>query len=70
MKSLAYYNKEYETILHSSDSEHYKTLQMSALMSDMEKQYQIPMLRKEEWEKDNRTVIALYRKISMSRQFD
>ncbi|MFB4212613.1 hypothetical protein ACE1TH_11950 [Shouchella sp. JSM 1781072] len=24
MKSLTYYNEQYETILHSSDSKHYK----------------------------------------------
>ncbi|MED4129712.1 hypothetical protein [Shouchella miscanthi] len=70
MKSLAYYNGKYESILHSGCSEYNKSRQMAALMTDMEKQYKIPMLRNVEWEKDNRSTIALYRKISRSRSVD
>jgi hypothetical protein len=62
------YNERYEEILHSSDlNSKEKTMELADLMTDMEYEFKIPMLRNEEWEKDNKKVIALYRKISMSR---
>lgn len=62
------YEKRYEAIMFDSDTN--KDKKLSDLMTEMEKEYQIPMIRKAEWEKENRKVIALYRKISMSRTFD
>jgi hypothetical protein len=62
------YNERYEEILHSDDlNSKEKTMELADLMTDMEYEFKIPMLRNEEWEKDNKKVIALYRKISMSR---
>lgn len=40
---------------------------LTELMTMMEKEYRIPLLKDPEWEKKNREVITLYRKISMSR---
>ena len=65
--TLAEYNTRYETILHSDLSEHEKTLKLSSLMTELEQAFNIPMIRKSEWEEKNRAVISLYRKISISR---
>lgn len=67
-KILGWFNNEYEKILHSGLSEDEKTMQYSSLMTDMEHEFKIPALRDKEWEKENRAIIALYRKISMSRK--
>lgn len=67
-ESLNLLNKEYEHILHSNLSDKQKTKEYAALMADMERIYNIPMLQKKEWEQENKSVIALYRKISMSRK--
>lgn len=37
-------------------------------MSEMEQEFQIPSLRSTEWERENRAIITLYKKISMSRK--
>jgi hypothetical protein len=70
MKSLKQINDEYETIIHRTDlDDEQKDIQLSALMIEMEQIFKIPMLRNKEYEQKNRTVISLYRKISMSRKF-
>lgn len=66
---FAYYNDQYETIIHSRATQSHKDRQLAQLMTELERHYRIPMLRSAEWEKDNRPVIALYRKISLSRKF-
>ena len=63
-------NNRYEEIIHSDRPEDIKTNQLSMLMTYMEGEFSIPMLRNPEWESNNRKVIALYRKISMSRVFE
>jgi hypothetical protein len=68
--SLKEINQEYENIMHSNLSADKKTRMLSELMTQMEGEFSIPMLRKPEWENQNRKVIALYRKISRSRVFD
>ncbi|PAM94518.1 hypothetical protein B4N84_12240 [Flavobacterium sp. IR1] len=65
--SLTKLNKRYEELLKENLSEPIRTKKLSDLMTEMEGIYKIPMLRNEAWERDNRKVIALYRKISMSR---
>ena len=40
---------------------------LSQLMDRMEQEYHIPALQHPEWESKNKAVIAMYRKISMSR---
>lgn len=64
---LHFYNQIYENIMFSDESLEEKDRQLARLMSELERQYKIPIIRDPEWEKQNRAVIALYRKISMSR---
>ncbi|SET48751.1 hypothetical protein SAMN05421676_10573 [Salinibacillus kushneri] len=66
-KLLGWFNHEYEKVLHSGLSNNEKDKQYSDLMTEMEHAFKIPMLGNQEWEKENRKVIALYRKISKSR---
>lgn len=66
--SLNEINTMYEEILHSDIDEEQKSKKFAELMTMMEKQFKIPFLRDPEWEKKNRPVIALYRKISLSRE--
>lgn len=63
-------NQEYENIMHSSFSNDEKAQKLANLMTEMEGQFSIPMLKNQDWENENRKVIALYRKISRSRIFD
>lgn len=62
---LSEINKRYEEIMQSDDQN--KCRHLADLMTEMERHYKIPMLQNEEWEKENKAVIAMYRKISMSR---
>jgi len=67
-KRLSVINQLYEQILHSENlSEDEKDRRYAALMTEMEQEFKIPMLRKAEFEEENRAIIALYRKISLSR---
>lgn len=66
---LSWFNNKYEKILHGAGSDEYKGALYANLMTDMESEFKIPMIRDEAWEKENRAVIALYRKISLSRKF-
>jgi hypothetical protein len=68
--TLSEINKRYEDIMFSNDSQQVKTTKLSNLMTEMEELFSIPMLRDDEWESENRKVIALYRKISKSRVFN
>lgn len=63
-------NQDYEKILQSKTSNYDKAVQFGRLMSIMEKEFSVPLLKNQEWENQNRKVIALYRKISRSRIFD
>ncbi|MFV8830136.1 hypothetical protein [Alkalihalobacterium sp. APHAB7] len=65
--SLTELNKRYEELLKENVSESIRSKKLADLMTEMEGIYKIPMLRNEAWERDNRKVIALYRKISRSR---
>ena len=40
------------------------------LMTEMEREYHIPMIRTENWEIKNKPVIALYRKINLSKNLN
>lgn len=63
--------REYETILHSNKSDHDKAVAFAELMSIMEgPPFNVPLLRNPEWEEKNKSVRAMYRKISRSRIFD
>jgi len=63
---LSEYHRQYEQIMKMAPGWE-RNRRLSELMTMMEKEYRIPLLRDPEWEKKNRAVIALYRKISMSR---
>lgn len=65
MKSLSSYQREYEVLMRLSEPQ--RSLGLAKLMSEMERVFKIPALRSAGWEQDNRAVIALYRKISLSR---
>ncbi|MCR2820585.1 hypothetical protein [Lederbergia panacisoli] len=67
MRSLSEINQAYEEIIHGVSKEPLKSRKLADLMDEMERTYKVPILRNESWESQNRTVIALYRKISMSR---
>ncbi|MFL0365620.1 hypothetical protein ACH0BF_21660 [Pseudobacillus sp. 179-B 2D1 NHS] len=66
--TLAEYNQRYETIIQGSFSDEQKDEMLASLMTEMEQEFHIPMLRNETWEAENADVIALYRKVSMSRK--
>lgn len=63
---LSEYHRQYEKIMKMAPGWE-RDRRLAELMTMMEKEYRIPLLRDPEWEKKNRAVIALYRKISMSR---
>lgn len=67
INGLASIYKRYETIINSNRSSAEKDKALSNLMTEMEKIYQIPLLRDLEWEAKNKEVIALYRILSQSR---
>ena len=67
MMTLGQFNKRYEEIIHSNLSSNRKAVKLADLMTELEAEFKIPMVRNEKWEQENRAVIALYRKISMSR---
>jgi hypothetical protein len=67
MTTLSELNDRYEEILHSDLTDDQKDVKFASLMTLMEGLYKIPMVRNAEWEQKNKAVIALYRKISLSR---
>lgn len=70
-RTLAKINEDYERILHLSSLTNYqKAVKFADLLTEMEGSYKVPMLRNPEWESQNKAVIALYRKISLSRAID
>ena len=69
MKTLEEINQAYQDITHSDMKEPTRSRKLAGLMTEMESEYNIPMIRTEEWEIRNKAVFVLYRKISMSRQF-
>lgn len=63
-KSLADYQKEYERIIFFDQPK--KDILLAGLKTEMEKQFKLPM-RSMEWKKENQKVIAMYRKICITR---
>ena len=68
MRSLKEINADYEKVLRSNLSSREKTKKYVELMNELERTYKIPALKDEAYERENKKVIALYRKISMSRE--
>ena len=69
MRTLKEINADYEKVLQSDLSSREKTKKYVELMNELEQTYKIPALKDETYERENKKVIALYRKISMSREF-
>ncbi|QSO52093.1 hypothetical protein JZ785_25655 [Alicyclobacillus curvatus] len=65
MISLAEIEERYEHIMHSLKGKH-RNRALAQLMTIMEQEYKIPTVHDPEWESKNKTVIAMYRKISIS----
>lgn len=49
-------------------TQYQKDVRIAELMTIMERRYNIPMLRNEQWEKDNSYVISVYKAISNMRK--
>jgi hypothetical protein len=63
MRSLTEINQTYEEIIHGAAKEPFRSRKLADLMDEMEREYP----RNVAWESQNKPVIALYRKISMTR---
>lgn len=68
MRTLKEINADYEKVLQSDLSSREKTKKYVELMNELEQTYKIPALKDETYERENKKVVALYRKISMSRE--
>lgn len=64
---LQYFTKRFEVITRGTYPANRKKLMLANLSSEMETAFNMPMQRNPEWEQENEEVIALYRKISASR---
>lgn len=69
MRTLKEINADYENVLHGNLSSQEKTTKYVELMNELERTYKVPAIKDETYERENKKVIALYRKISMSREF-
>ncbi|PGT78175.1 hypothetical protein [Bacillus sp. AFS040349] len=67
MRTLSQINNDYEEIIHGAAKEPYRSRKLADLMDEMEGTYKVPATRNEEWERRNKSIIAMYRKISLSR---
>jgi tRNA A22 N-methylase len=61
------YETRFEYILGTKLEQKQKDKMLSGLMTDLERTFQIPMVKNEMWEKENPEVYALYHKIADSR---
>lgn len=64
---LSDYERRFQLILSMEIVEGQKNQMLSGLMTDLERRFNIPMIKNREWEKENSEVYALYRKVSESR---
>ena len=67
MNNLKKFDDCYESLINSNKSNNEKSHQLSELMTEMEKEFEIPTFKNPRWEKENKAVTALYRNMSMSR---
>jgi hypothetical protein len=66
MSSLSEIEELYQQVMRSPAGDA-RDRALSRLMTNMEIEYHISALRNPEWESKNKAVIAMYRKLSMSR---
>lgn len=64
--NLQNYKKAYLEVKECDDIE-IRNIQLAALMTGMEKQFNIPIMRDDEYNKANPNIIELYRDISSAR---
>lgn len=50
--------------------EPFRTKRLAVLMTDMEGVYRIPKLKNEAFNKKNKEIMSLYKKVSRAREFD
>jgi len=67
--TLNEYYQRYETIMNLSVGPIERDKMLSSLMTDLERAFQIPMVKNEGWEKEYADVHAFYFKVSTSRSF-
>ncbi len=63
------YEQRFRTILNLNNPSIDRDKMLSALMSEMEHTFRIPMIKNEDWEKRNHEVYSLYQEVSESRSF-
>lgn len=68
MKRLKEFENQFKEIIKCNDQR--KDVQLAELMTKMERAFNIPILRDPEYEKNNRDVLELYLKVSMSRELN
>ena len=69
MKTLAKIDEEYQEII-LLVKEPMRSHLLMELMTEMEREYHIPIIRTENWEIKNKPVISLYRKIHLSKNLN
>ncbi|QHA38645.1 hypothetical protein D5E69_22650 (plasmid) [Rossellomorea marisflavi] len=62
---LKQYEEQFQVIMDTKVED--KDLRLAKLMTDMEKKFNIPMLKNEDWITNNLEAYRLYRKVSDSR---
>ncbi|MFE4075646.1 MULTISPECIES: hypothetical protein [Peribacillus] len=69
MKTLAKIEEEYQEVI-LLVKEPMRSHLLIELMTEMEREYHIPMIRTEDWEIKNKPVIALYSKIKLNKNLN
>lgn len=67
MNALRSLHRDYEQILQSMTPGVDQDRALSALMDRIKAEFAVPLIHNPEWERKNKSVIALYRKVSHSR---
>ena len=66
-KLICFLEKATKIAADSQMTQYQKDVRIADLMTDMERIYGIPMLRNEQWERENGYIITIYREISNMR---
>lgn len=64
---LSAFNQMYKHALQANLNSTQKDRELARIMTLMEQTYNIPMIRNAKWETENKEIIDLYYKISLSR---
>jgi len=66
--TLGEIHSRYESLMSRGLSSADRDMELANLMTLMEREFRIPAMHNEQWESQNRKVIALYRILSQSRE--